>query len=1015
MNLPTFSDFFHAVHRYEPFPWQTMLANHVRDGTWRDGFPDAVDLPTASGKTACLDIAVYALAAQAEKPLDQRNAARRVWFVVDRRIVVDEAFERAEKLAKALENSLKAADSDPVRAVAERLLGLRGLPNRERPLAVGRLRGGVLRDDGWARIPSQASIITSTVDQLGSRLLFRGYGHSALSAPIFAGLAGNDSLILLDEAHCAVPFLQTLRAVKRFRSAKWSEEMNPTPFHVAVLSATPPGGEESKEKPSVFPADEEVRAKALDHDLLRARLAAAKRAVLKLVKSEEKLAAEIANAAAAFVNPMSEGVPATMRVGVIVNRVGRAAEIAAMLAARAREKIAADDPPAFDVHLLTGRIRPFERDEIVGALHPILHSSSTEQLARPVILVSTQCLEVGADFSFDALVTECASLDALRQRFGRLARLGKPENSEAVIVAAEDALKEPDPIYGTAMKATWEFLSSKAQADSCTINFGFEALRSLLPPPEDLLAPTTDAPILLPAHLDLLCQTAPMPHPNPDIGIFLHGKGRTSAEVRVAFRCDFDPQHPEHWAEIASLCPPISGEMFSVPLYRLSEWLKYENSPDESWDVEGENENNQKDDPGDNWKKGGGRKSPRKKPLEFLIVDGRDKSTVSNSPQDIYPDATILLSAPRNEKELKELGFPGQMIEQNGMGREMVGIDLWERALARSGKPAALRLHRECLAPWLGEKGCPPLRELMELIENKEMFADDLRDALAAVREWHPEDGGVDLPPWLRTLFEQTKDFDFRKRSEHPGGGLILCAKTARKRDEPDYFAEDEFENDTDAASDAPKAASLAVHCDQVARAAAKLAGACLDSATATVFQSAGHWHDAGKLDKRFQDVLLGGAPYDGPPLAKSPDKPRAKEREKEVKAAAGLPDHFRHEMLSLQLAKKYPPADLSENDRTLLLHLIASHHGHARPFAPVCDDPVPPTINSTHAGTIVALTTAERAEIPAHRLDSGIADRFWQMTRRFGWWGIAYREAILRLADWHASERPDKEPITKP
>ena len=121
----------------------------------------------------------------------------------------------------------------------------------ERPLAVGRLRGGVLRDDRWARIPSQAGIITSTVDQLGSRLLFRGYGHSALAAPIFAGLAANDSLILLDEAHCAVPFLQTLRAVKMFRAAKWSEVVNHTPFHVTVLSATPPG-EDDGEKLEIF-------------------------------------------------------------------------------------------------------------------------------------------------------------------------------------------------------------------------------------------------------------------------------------------------------------------------------------------------------------------------------------------------------------------------------------------------------------------------------------------------------------------------------------------------------------------------------------------------------------------------------------------------------------------------------------------------------------------------------------------------------------------------------------------
>lgn len=997
-TFPSFQEFFHAVHSYAPFPWQSLLADKTCTGT----FPDAVDLPTASGKTACLDIAVYALAAQAAQPLGQRTAARRVWFVVDRRIVVDEAFDRACMLAKALENPSNSA----LAAVAERLLKLRGLPNRERPLAVGRLRGGVLRDDGWARIPSQPAIITSTVDQLGSRLLFRGYGHSALAAPIFAGLAGNDSLILLDEAHCAVPFLQTLRAVKTFRSARWSEEANPTPFHVAVLSATPPGEDEGAGKPVVFPADEDERAKALNHPKLQARLTATKRAELKSVPKQEELNGEITHAAEKFARA------GTMRIGVIVNRVNRASEIAALLSAKSREDIADGKPPAFDVQLLTGRIRPVERDAIVGALHPLLHSSSTAQLSRPLILVSTQCLEVGADFSFDALVTECASLDALRQRFGRLARLGTPTNSEAVIFAAEDALKEPDPIYGAAMKATWDFLSTKADLKGCvegkktvevrTIDFGFEALRTLLPSPEsqellDLLAPTSDAPILLPAHLDLLCQTAPIPHPNPDIGILLHGKDRQSAEARVAFRCDFDPQHPEHWSEIASLCPPVSGEMFSVPLHRLRACLAGQN--DDSGDVEGERADDEEIRP------------PRRRTL-FLLIHGRDHASISDQPDDVYPYATLLLPAPRDEAGLAAMRQLGQTLGPSsdlGLGSQQT--DLWELARTQSGKPAALRLHRESLAPWLNENTCPPLCELMELIENPELFAGELRDALAAVRHWQPPDGAKNLPTWLRTLFERIEEFDFRKRSAHPGGGIILYAKNARNRGEPDYFAEDEFEDDTDTASEAPEAASLSVHCAQVAREASVLAEACLGPSTAAVIGTAGQWHDAGKLDERFQEVLRGGAPDDGsPPLAKSPDKPHTKERDAEIRTAAGLPKDFRHEMLSAQLAEKCLRADLSENDRALLLHLIASHHGHARPFAPVCEDATPPPIQATHAGTAVALSIADRAAQPAHRLDSGITDRFWQMTRRYGWWGLAYREAILRLADWHASEHPDDE-----
>lgn len=995
--FPSFKEFFRALWDKEPFPWQTMLA---AENDW----PDAIDLPTASGKTACLDIAVWTLAKQAGEK--QRITPRRIWFVVDRRIVVDEAYDRAEKIAAALESSTSPA----VRAVADRLLGLRGLPNRrERPLAVGRLRGGVLRDDRWARIPSQAAIITSTVDQLGSRLLFRGYGYSALAAPIFAGLAGNDSLILLDEAHCAQPFLQTLRAVQMFRSAKWAEVENPTPFHVAVLSATP-SGEDNGEKPDVFPADENERMRALDHPVLQSRLTATKCAVLrKPVASEEKFAGEIAAAAESYAR---DGM---MRVGVIVNRVARAMEITAALKVKAREKIADGEPPAFDVELLTGRIRSVERDLLVGKkLHPVLHSSPQRNPERPLILVSTQCLEVGADFSFDALVTECASLDALRQRFGRLARLGEPKISHAVIVAAEAVMKESDPIYGDALKATWEFLWTPApkgvanienagtKQEVRTVDFGFESLRAKLQPLDSekrraMLAPATDAPILLPAHLDLLCQTAPRPHPDPDIGIFLHGKGRTAAEVRVAFRCDFDPEHSNDWLEIASLCPPIAGEMFSVPLHRFRKWLETR-ADDTSGDVEGEREEERD-------KRGGARADKtRRSGSRFIICGGREKSKISSDPDAIFPNSVILLPAPRDQAGLVDVQKLGQALCEQGFGAEK--LDVWELAQQRAGKTPALRINRAVLAPWLAD--CPPLCELLELLENSEPLRAELDEAIAAVLEWKPNEETTDgLPDWLRELFIATRDYRVSDIARHPDGGIILRAKKQKPNaDEPDYFADED-----DARSEAPEAVPLAAHCKQVATVAEKLARACLGDNATSVTKTAGDWHDTGKLDRRFQDMLRANAPAGdtAAPLAKSPDKPRSREEDKAVREAAGLPEHFRHEMLSAQLAERFCKTQLSPEDRELLLHLIASHHGHARPFAPVCEDEQPPAIEGQLDCGNLSLTTEERHALTApHRLDSGIADRFWSLTRRHGWWGLAHREAILRLADWYASEHPE-------
>ncbi len=212
MSLPDFTTFFKALWGYDPFPWQEMLAARTAAERW----PQALDLPTASGKTACIDVAIHALASQGGRPLAERTAPRRIWFVVDRRIVVDEAHERA----RAIADKLAAANEGPLKAIADRL---RQIAGTGRPLAVARLRGGVLRDDGWGRLPSQPAVITSTVDQLGSRLLFRGYGHSPLAAPIFADTAGAVSCAL----GARIVVIGQVKRIKLSDLERWIETRRP--------------------------------------------------------------------------------------------------------------------------------------------------------------------------------------------------------------------------------------------------------------------------------------------------------------------------------------------------------------------------------------------------------------------------------------------------------------------------------------------------------------------------------------------------------------------------------------------------------------------------------------------------------------------------------------------------------------------------------------------------------------------------------------------------------------------
>src|SRR6185312_1748177 len=101
--------------------------------------------------------------------------------------------------------------------------------------------------------------------------------------------------------------------------------------------------------------------------------------------------------------------------------------------------------------------------------------------------------------------------------------------------------------------------------------------------------------------------------------------------------------------------------------------------------------------------------------------------------------------------------------------------------------------------------------------------------------------------------------------------------------------------------------------------------------------------------------------------------------------------DGYRHELGSLPYAESHARLhSLDDPLRELCLHLIAAHHGNARPLLRINGAEEPPT------------RLVRRAQ--------EIALRFARLEKQWGPWGLAWWEALLRAADQQASRKNDLE-----
>jgi CRISPR-associated endonuclease/helicase Cas3 len=802
---------------------------------------------------------------------------------------------------------------------------------------------------------------------IGSRLLFEGYGTSRKMRPYHAGLLGADTLVVLDEAHLVPPFEKLLDTVFSGASVfgprdNAARDLIP-PFKLLSLSAT--GRTNTGQSFGLQDTD-------LKHCVVRRRLDAPKYlTVLPPLDGQTKLKDTLAEQAWKLA---SNGMRAVRCIVFCDKR-----EVA-VAAKEAIEKLAKGDKKAgspaveVDTELFVGGRRVFEREEAAKRLKDLgFIAGSKVERARAAFVFATSAGEVGVDLDADHMVSDLVAWERMVQRLGRVNRRGDGEASVILVIEAEpkppkavrDALtKDPSDRTERESKAVVTYEAALAQARALrkpldllprkngAVDASPGALRALkLRAEEDtelqaiLDAATTSAPLrpaLSRALVDAWSMTSLKEHTGrPEIEPWLRGWvkddrpqtvviWRTYLPVRAHPRAT--PKEIEAFFEAA---PPHASETLETETDRVVDWL-----------------------------------TARAKTVLAAASSGRlpsepeDGENTGGGPPPFRQDdiAAIALTPAGDFSAMWRL-------------EELVLHD-----------DADAKKHKDALEGRL---------KRATLIVDARMGG--LQDGLLNDREDNVPRTVDDGTPWMPGLTDHTGEASpatepivrFRVRTaeaeEHPVADrewrerLRFAMELSEEGEPSRWLVVEKWGHDATTEDDrsAGRPQLLDEHQSWTEDRARDLARRlCLPEVYVDMLGIAGRLHDEGKQAPRWQRAF--NAKRDGV---------YAKTR---GPLNSALLDGYRHEFGSLPFAARDArfgklPADLQD----LALHLIAAHHGFARPVISTngCENAPPSALE-------------ERAR--------EVALRVARLQKRWGPWGLAWWEALLRAADQQASRDND-------
>jgi len=961
-EMPAFEEFYDAVNGRRPFPWQARLARYVSE---QGGWPAEVGVQTGLGKTTCLDIAVWWLASQAHKPPGERTAPTRIWWVVNRRLLVDEASRHAERLRQMLRHprtsGLEIQAQDILERVAARLQSLTGSLGGE-PLHVTPMRGGItLRRPPN---PAQPSVLVSTIPMYGSRLLFRGFGSSRSMRPIDAAHAGTDSLVIVDEAHLARHLRELIPKLKCCAAATPDRLLPVERSAPQVVSLTATGDISPEQR---FNLDE----KDHEHEIVRQRLDAAKPLEIDAGSSGDSAGALRDAAVKILETAHSPG-----SCVIFCNTPDTARQVHSLIAAH---KVGS----AADMMLVTGRTRQHDadalRDRLLSRDGAPASIADLPERQRHLLVIATQTLEVGADLDFEYLVTEQCGVRALTQRLGRLNRLGRYPHARAVYVHRPPRRRRRSsspphdedgnlgggwPVYGTEPERLLARLESWGSEQ--VIDLSPRVIADRLGEPGE---EPGRAPEVLPELLWEWVKTTTPPRGEAPVEPYFSGIQAPQSSVSVLWRVSVpDPARHKKRArdttaaefetmhEPDRLWPRVhSDESVEIPLHELRDALRARGHDDVCRRPSGGNS------------------------IEYAAL------------QDLRPGDVVVLPA--------DIG----MHDEFGWAPDSA-TPVADVSIKRSGLPLeATALQRLC-------RDDPSDSDLATAVnavlgdQDEEPDADKARDAADQLIAMLRERDAIGFEPDAWHDFLDSLD---PNPQMHPNEVPRLATRTA-----PHTALVDESDELSVCPSLSPVAMELIEHGEAVgsrARETATVLG--VSRALADVVGDSGRFHDVGKADRRFQRWLNDtapnetqhGVPFDdtGPVLRAKSSMPMA--RWNAARRHAGWPRGGRHEELSARLVRAWlidRDHALGPGEQDLLIHLVVSHHGRGRPLVvPVSDVPAEPVewrFHDTAASVSVSADLSETDwEQPA---------RFRRLNDRFGPWGLALLEAAVRQADHEVS-----------